>query len=38
MDGGTSRHTEMTKLRVTFYNSVNMPKNECLCIAVGVQN
>jgi len=38
MDGWTGRHTEMTKLRVTFHNSVNTPKNEYLCSAVGVQN
>jgi hypothetical protein len=38
MDGWTGRHTEMTNLRVAFQNSMNMPKNEYLCNAVGVQN
>ena len=38
MDGWTGRHTEMTKLRVAFHNSMNTPKNEYLCSAVDVQN
>ena len=38
VDGWTGRHTEVTKLRVTFHNSMNTPKNEYLCSAVGVQN